>query len=81
MPEAAVNKNRNSVLRENEVRRPGQVTGVQPVAEALRMKVSSYSHLGFRVFRPDPCHHSRPSRRIDYVHFSWYPMPPRKFLR
>jgi hypothetical protein len=54
---------------------------VQPVAETSRMEISSYRHLGFRVLRPDSCHHSRPGGRIDYVHFSWYPMPPRKLLR
>jgi hypothetical protein len=54
---------------------------VEPVAEALRMEVFSHRHLGFRVFRPNSCHHSRPRGYIDYIHFSWYPTPPRKLSR
>lgn len=45
------------------------------------MQVFAYGQFGSGIFRPDASHHLRSGRWIDYVHFSWYPTPHRKFLR
>jgi len=53
MPETTVNENCGSVLWQDEIRGPGQIAGVQPIAEALSMKVFPYRHFGLRILRPN----------------------------
>lgn len=54
MPETPMHENYYAVFWQDKIGRTGKVASVQPVAVALRMKISSYSHFGFRIFRLNP---------------------------
>lgn len=60
VPETSMHENHDAVFWQDKIRRTGKVASVQPVAEAQRMKISSYNHFRFRIFRLNPRHHSRP---------------------
>lgn len=56
MPEAAVYHDRDSVLRQNDVRAAGQLSVLQAEAEAMGMKTPPYQDFRFGVFAEDAGH-------------------------
>ena len=59
VPETAMNKNRGSFRRKNEIRLSRQVGAMEPEAQAKRMSRAAHFHLGRRVTRLDGAHDSR----------------------
>ncbi len=56
VPVAAMNKNDCAVSGKDDVRFPGEVFSVEPVAVAIRPKPFAHHHLGARVLPLDSGH-------------------------
>lgn len=67
MPETPMNKDRDSVLPEDNVRAAGQLPGMEAKPQSCRMQVASNRQLGSGMRRSDSGHHSRASRRAHIV--------------
>jgi hypothetical protein len=67
MPEAPVDKDDASELRQDYVRAPWEQLVVKPKAEASGVKISSDGKLGAGVLPLDPAHHARAGFGINDV--------------
>ena len=56
VPETSVDKDCRAVLREDNVRFPGEASGVQPEPVAHPVEQRPNQDLGLCVLRPDPGH-------------------------
>lgn len=67
MPEAAMNKNRCTILRQHDIRFARQILYVKPEPKSLTMQKTSYKDFRFRVFPPNARHNSAARRRINDI--------------
>lgn len=67
MPEAAMNVNGGSILRENNVRAARQLTCVKAVAKSKTVKVAADGQFGHGVLAANARHHSASGRLVNYV--------------
>lgn len=63
VPETAMNEDHLLPAWEADVRRPGQIAPVEPVAVAEGIQQTSHGHFRPGVLRPDPCHVGTSFRR------------------
>jgi hypothetical protein len=56
MPEAAVNKDNESMLRQHDVWLSGQIASMQPKSKSHRMERPPNNQLWLRSLRPDASH-------------------------
>jgi hypothetical protein len=58
VPETAVNKYRDSMPRQHDVRFAGQLLAVQAISKAASVKATAQQALGLGVSCPNSSHHS-----------------------
>jgi len=68
VPEAAMNKDADTMTRQYEVGFTGKISLMQAIPEALSMKQFPYLHLWRCIATANARHHSRPDFSADYVH-------------
>jgi hypothetical protein len=54
MPKTTVNENHSTVLRKHEVRTPGQIFTMEPVAESEKEEPATDEVFRLRVLAPNP---------------------------